>query len=448
MDQGVPAAPGAKGRVVMLTVLRRLYDRFWPAQRTFEQGLEPHSPPLDGLRGVAVLLVLMYDCLKLVNDGSPVTLLARKTASAGWIGVDLFFVLSGFLITGILLETRGRAGYWRSFIIRRSVRIFPLYYATLAVVFLVIPSALWWTGSWNSFSRLAQVHEDQFYYWVYLQNWLFAARQSWPHERVLNHFWSLAVEEQFYLVWPIVVAWFSRTSLVRLCFALCVTALGLRCLLIAQGADPVTTYVMTITRMDSLCLGALVAVGLRNERVYRRCVGWLPVLTAGTLALLVGIDVVWPVLESQAVGSSSIGHTLIGLFFACLIATLATVPRGHLLYTAASALPLRILGKYSYAIYVFHRFAHELVMTFDWNSLPEWGRGWGEFAATLALSVGIAKLTWVLLEQPCLSLKKYAPRPDQVKPREPLVIDSPAPKCSPTSEAACVDVSAAVSSSV
>lgn len=431
----------------MLTFLRRLRDRFWPAQRTFEQGLESHSLPLDGLRGVAVLLVLMYDCLKLVNDGSPVTLLARKTASAGWTGVDLFFVLSGFLITGILLETRGRAGYWRSFIIRRSVRIFPLYYATLAVVFLVIPSALWWTGGWNSSSRLAQVQGDQFYYWVYLQNWLFAARQTWPHERVLSHFWSLAVEEQFYLVWPFVVAWFSRRSLVRLCLALCVTALGLRCLLIAQGADPVTTYVMTVTRMDSLCLGALVAVGLRNEHVYRRCVGWLPVLTAGALALLVGVDVFCPVLESQAVGSSSIGHTLIGLFFACLIATLATVPRGHLLHTAASILPLRTLGKYSYAIYVFHRFAHELIMRFDWSTFPEWGRGWGEFAATLALSVGIAKLTWAILEQPCLSLKKYAPRPDQVMPATPLVIDSPTPKNLAPCESATRDTHATASSS-
>ncbi|MCA9081518.1 MAG: acyltransferase, partial [Planctomycetaceae bacterium] len=395
--------------------LRALKNRFWPTARSFGVGLDKHSPALDGVRGLAVLLVLMYDCLKLENDGFLPTLLVRKAASMGWIGVDLFFVLSGFLITGILLETCGRSGYWKSFLARRAVRIFPLYYATLIGTFFVVPWILWMCGQWRADHPVAIVHADQWYYWTYLQNWLFAVRGEWPAERVLNHFWSLAVEEQFYLVWPCVVALLSRRQLGRLCVALCVTALALRCWLLTHDYAGVSTYVMTITRMDSLCLGALLAIGLRDGNWFPRLARWLPLATGVLLLGVLGLDAVWPVLKSQAFGSYTIGHTLVGLVFAGLIGTLATRAPSHLLTTLFSFDGLRLLGKYSYAIYVFHRFAYALVQSFDLSTLPEQWHGWAIFAATLVVSLVFAKISWIVLEQPFLRLKRYAPRPDEVE---------------------------------
>jgi len=418
---------------------RRLLDRWWPAPRRFDAGLEAHSPPLDGVRGLAVLLVLMYDCLKLGHDGSIVTLAVRKVASAGWIGVDLFFVLSGFLITGVLLETRGCRGYWRSFLIRRAVRIFPLYYLTLAFVFLVAPLLRSLIGSWHDGDPLARVQPDAVYYWTYLQNWLYAARQAWPEERVLNHFWSLAVEEQFYLIWPAVVAWLSTRGLTRLCLALCVAALGLRCSLLLHGFEPVVPYVLTVSRMDSLCFGALAAIGLRNASAYGRLSRWAPWATAALLAATVAIDAVWPILKSSAFGSGTLGHTLIGLTFAGLIVTLATVPERHLSYRVFAASPLVALGKYSYAIYVCHRFAHARAARLDWSWLPEAWQGWGIFAATLAGSLLIAWASWKLVEQPCLALKRYAPRPERGADDQ-SISQSPA---SPSTEAALPQASAA-----
>lgn len=410
----------------MFGYLNLLRAKFWPAARPFAVALESHSPPLDGVRGLAVLLVLMYDCLKIPNDGSLLSLVTRKIASCGWIGVDLFFVLSGFLITGILLDTKGQTGYWKSFLVRRAVRIFPLYYATLLGVFVAAPLTVAAIGQWDSASALAAVQRDWFWHCCYLQNWLFAYRQSWPADHVLNHFWSLAIEEQFYLVWPLIVAYWAPKNLARLCLGLCATALALRFMFLMTGFDGITTYVMTITRMDSLCLGALVATAIRNPVSY----AWVQRLSCGTLVslfiLTLGIDCVWPVLTSQAFGSYSLGHTLVGLLFAALIGTVAIVPRQHLLYRAFEILPLRTLGKYSYAIYVFHRFIYELVLTFNWEQVPVSNHGWLIFATTLILSLGAALLSWFVIERHFLELKRYAPRPGALPQRPDSDVSNPA----------------------
>lgn len=398
----------------MTAWLNRVRNLAMPAPQPFQSGPAQHSLPLDGVRGIAVLLVLMYDCLKLDNDGTPLTFAVRKLASCGWLGVDLFFVLSGFLITGILLETKGKVGYWKSFFIRRSVRIFPLYYFSLLSVFVLIPLVLASQGAWSDESPMAAVAKDQVWYWFYLPNWLFAVRQSWPHERVLNHFWSLAVEEQFYLVWPIIVAALSRKNLVRLCVSLAVVALGLRFALLLGGSAPVASYVMTVTRMDSLCVGAIVAVMLRNPVWYNRMASFLPVgfVTLGVVAL--GIDAVWPLMLTESFGAYSIGHTLFAVMFACLIGSAATLPASHPASRGLALYPLRVLGKYSYAMYVFHRFAYAIVSEFTTASSPEFSHGWALFGLTLVVTLVMAKLSWLLLEQHFLALKRYAPRPDDV----------------------------------
>ncbi len=391
----------------------------FPAKDVSSLDLKKHLPALDGVRGLAVLLVLCYDCLKLHNDGFIPTLIARKFAASGWIGVDLFFVLSGFLITGILLDTVGRKGYWKSFILRRSVRIFPLYYGTLIVVFGIAPLVWLALGYESGTGALAAVKETQFWYWGYLQNWLFAWQGAWPEGRVLNHFWSLAVEEQFYLIWPFVVVACSRKRLAWLCFGLCLFALTLRYVLLTNGVPGVATYVMTITRMDSLCAGALLAIAFRSPGWTSRWAKYLPMICAVSFFLLIGIDTVYPVLKSQSFAAYSIGHTLIATVFALLIGTLVVLSQRHLLSRLFCFPGLISLGKYSYAIYVFHRFVYRAVKSFDWSFLPESSQGWAIFAATLASSYLIARISWVLWESPFLALKVYMPRPDE-NPHSPV----------------------------
>jgi peptidoglycan/LPS O-acetylase OafA/YrhL len=169
-------------------------------------------PTLDGLRGVAILLVLLSH-LTLYSEMSTTTLLDRayqRATLAGWVGVDLFFVLSGFLITGILLDLKGSSRFFRTFYARRVLRIFPLYYAFLAIFYIALPQLL------SSKDQVLRLLADQKWYWLYLQN-LQMARDGWPVPKYLAHFWSLAVEEQFYLIWPLGVLKYGRRGLIAVC---------------------------------------------------------------------------------------------------------------------------------------------------------------------------------------------------------------------------------------
>lgn len=376
-----------------------------------------HCVPLDGVRGIAVLLVLCYDCLKLAPSSNPLTFASRWIASAGWTGVDLFFVLSGYLITGVLLETRGRPGYWRSFFLRRSLRIFPLYYATLFAIFCMIPFVLWlFSAPASAMAPFAEVRGDQAWYWLYLENWLFAWRRAWPTAIPIKHFWSLAIEEQFYLIWPLVVALCSRRLLIWVCLSLSICSLALRVCLLTQGVTPMAVFVMTVTRLDGLCMGALLAVLLRNARWRSVYSAWFLPAAVCAFAGMAVLNLVWPVLRSETIAAYSAGHFLLALTYALLIAAAQCAPRGSLLTRLLSLRVLVIFGLYSYAIYVFHKFVYLGLQQLNWEPVPESVRGWLVFAATVAGSLAAAFVSGAILERPCLALKKYFPRPDEVDP--------------------------------
>src|SRR4051812_48705226 len=154
--------------------------------------LRGHLPGLDGLRGIAILMVLALHFLGDATPHGPVGRLVVKAASYGVLGVDLFFVLSGFLITGLLLDAKSGPHYFRNFYARRTLRIFPLYYLVLTILFIVLPR----------FTALPAPLEDarihQGWLWTYTSNFFIAARAEWALTYV-SHFWSLAIEEHFYL---------------------------------------------------------------------------------------------------------------------------------------------------------------------------------------------------------------------------------------------------------
>jgi peptidoglycan/LPS O-acetylase OafA/YrhL len=304
-----------------------------------------HVTSLDGFRGIAFLLVFARHYSLTSHTTSRVMQNAMAMGQGGWVGVDLFFTLSGLLITGILLDTREQAGYFRKFFARRALRIFPLYYGVLLVLFLLTPvlHLQWRWGDW------AYV----FYAGNFAYCWDSTLALIKP-DVTLMHLWSLAVEEQFYLVWPLVIYLLgSKRAVARVCVSLSLGALVLRAVLLS--AMPVDrayewSYAMLPTHADGLLYGALAAVAVRSWSVTaiqpiarRMCVA--------AAAALVGI---YAVAGFNFYSRLMIlaGFPVLGILFATTLLQ-ALEPR-----TWASRLgglrALRFFGKYSYGLYVFH----------------------------------------------------------------------------------------------
>lgn len=306
-----------------------------------------HVPALDGVRGLAILLVLVSH-LMLFNDrtGSRLGDSLAALRGLGWTGVDLFFVLSGFLITGILYDTLHDPRYFRSFYMRRFLRIFPLYYGFL---FFLMILGHWVRIDWGG---------RQYSLLSYTQNttWWFPVTDFHPGRWAdLEHFWSLAVEEQFYLVWPLLVFLVrDRRRLMVLALVLSGTALLLRIVMYLHGASPMTIFMVTPCRMDTLLLGGWMALALRGQADWlpRR---WLMATVWITAAVIAGYTL------------ANLGHDMRDGFFgstfsyliiaiggvALLVSSIDTSSAAHTFFQWRF---LRFLGKYSYGIYVLHIF--------------------------------------------------------------------------------------------
>lgn len=316
-------------------------------------------PALDGVRGLAILLVILFHHT-LMPQPTAVDRIYANLARLGWSGVDLFFVLSGFLITGLLVESRGGAHYYRNFYARRTLRIVPLYYAFLFYVLVVCPW-LWPDTGLAAMARRAMEGRSEAWYWLYLSNIFFARDETFGHPN-LAVTWSLAIEEQFYLVWPLVVALAGRRGLVRTCWALIATAFALRVLLVRADANWIAAYVLPMCRMDALASGALVALGMRSEGWASPAVRavWLGRARLVAAAAAIAVLAIWyaedpfdddywtePIMQTA-------GYTTLAWGYAALVALAAGGPAHSWLVRFFSIAALRTLGKYSYALYLFH----------------------------------------------------------------------------------------------
>ncbi|MGA2962872.1 MAG: acyltransferase [Candidatus Korobacteraceae bacterium] len=303
---------------------------------------------LDGIRGLAIALVLLAHYSGSFPDVSEGISAAKVVASYGWAGVDLFFALSGFLITGILLDTSDAPNYFRSFYVRRVLRIFPLYYLTLAAVLVGFSFV-------HPYPAELPLPEDRKLYFVYLTNWVGLWKGAWG-ENYLGHLWSLAVEEQFYFVWPLCI-WFVRPTMLRktLITGGLFLALGVRVLWLHQTGVTPALRLATITRMDGLLVGALCALLFRQRisSFLARSLPWFAVTLWAVFGVAVFLLRAMP--EKVDAFVCTIGFTLLALAFGALILSAAVTDGERTpLQRLLCAGPLKTLGKYSYGIYIFH----------------------------------------------------------------------------------------------
>ena len=344
---------------------------------------------LDGLRGIAIILVLIYHGRTLFPQphGALQSILYGLSAR-GNTGVDLFFVLSGFLITRILLNTKTSPDYFKSFYMRRVLRIFPLYYGTLIVVFLIFPSMS--VGSEHS----------QWWFWLYLQNipeTFLPGVFSGP-----GHFWSLAVEEQFYMVWPLVVLLLSVPKLFKLSASIIVAAIGFRILVALSGYDP---YYLTLCRMDCLAAGAIIAVILFQGRSVVTLAKPAAIL-AGLMIPTIAIHFVLARVVKTPVVDSLLWYTPVCILSASVLVLALASKQGDLLNKTLTTPILTVFGKYSYCLYVIHPFVYYQVQT-RWPLSPFRFDHLAQAAISMALTLLFSMIIWHLYEKRFLRLKRY-----------------------------------------
>jgi peptidoglycan/LPS O-acetylase OafA/YrhL len=301
-------------------------------------------PGLDALRGIAILSVFFFHGLKwylpLGALADPHVRQIGQAVSFGWLGVNLFFVLSGFLITGILLDTRTKENYWSSFYIRRFLRIAPLYLVVLAILKFAL------NCGW------AYVFLCLFY----LAN--FAFRITGPGYGPL---WSLAVEEQFYLVWPCLVRRLGMGALAALCVAGIVLSPVLRAISVSNSLLLGSPYTTTWLILDNLFYGALLAIFLRTPAATEQRVAQVTLLSGGLGALLLAVGFSFQLLSrSTPAGAACQPIPFLFLFSSLLLVSLRF--GGHPTVSRVLA-PIRFFGYISYGFYLFHTLGF---MSFDW----------------------------------------------------------------------------------
>jgi peptidoglycan/LPS O-acetylase OafA/YrhL len=349
----------------------------------------PHFAAVDGVRGIAILIVLMRHCLsaEVSQKAGPWSIIsANMVGSLGW-GVVLFFVLSGFLITGILLDSKGSPNYYVSFYGRRMLRIFPLYYGTILI--FTVTALFHGLGVENK-------HFLERLPWLltYTTNILIARHNDWTfvfNGHSLAHFWSLAVEEQFYFIWPFIVLRCSSEVLKRICLIAIIGGFASRTILLYGFDNFLGAITFLPCQSDALAMGALLAILVREREELVAALAWPVALAGGAFWMVTLLD--RNLLMTAGItgfGLMSVGALMLSLY------------RPISRFFSISI--LRTFGKYSYGMYVWH----VIILPFAQPLQAKMGKI-GFMLFFIILSLGVGWLSWHLFEAHFLKLKKFFP---------------------------------------
>jgi peptidoglycan/LPS O-acetylase OafA/YrhL len=362
-------------------------------------------PELDGLRGIAILMVFLlhYVGNSQNNTGQLGTPLYRfaQMFRLCWSGVDLFFVLSGFLIGGILMDTHDRPGYFRTFYLRRVFRILPVYYAWVTIVAIVSFVGARWIAPQNPTAYA--ISFPLVIYYLFLQNSVFLPTSLFTHYG-LSVTWSLAVEEQFYLIAPWIIRHISIRRLTQLLLACIAGAPILRAILyssLPHGPDVI--YVLMPCRADTLAMGMLAAVAWRTD-ARARLAKLVPQIKIALGILVFGaiLMVKWLPGPRNAF-QAAYQYSWLGVMYTCAM-LIVLLDRENILARITRSGFLREWGRVSYCVYLIHLgilgacswiFLHSLPRIYDW-------RGVGVVALAAAISWGLAQLSWKYFEGPLI----------------------------------------------
>jgi peptidoglycan/LPS O-acetylase OafA/YrhL len=294
-----------------------------------------YYPVLDGIRGFAILLVVFYHNFGFINY-----------FFFGWLGVDLFFVLSGFLITDILLKTFGNKNYLRNFYTRRVLRIFPLYYLSLIIFLLILPRVP------DIAIDLSYYTQHQWWLWTYLQNWLYILKPT-DSTNALHHFWSLAVEEQFYLLWPLAILILKKPKyLLLLMGVLLLLVMVFRFFIWTFRIEDLAYFnLYTFSRIDGICIGCMLSL------VQRINVGFLKKYTPAIVFAMAAMNFIFYFFNRRFHFTfpylAIVGYTTFAMLFALLINEAVTQQTRIINFVFNNGI-LKFFGKISYGLYIYH----------------------------------------------------------------------------------------------
>ena len=355
--------------------------------------IRPKMPELDSLRGVAILSVVFYHAFNWSYGSYQFGQLGRlfiQTSRIGWLGVNLFFVLSGFLITGILLDSRPSPNYFLRFYVRRALRILPIFYL---VLFLLV----WIPGQSQAFLWMS---------FLYLSNFapLFGVPMTYP---IL---WSLAVEEHFYFFWPLVVRRFSSRGVLWVATAIAVIVPALRALHYSAESSEGLIY-LTWLVADGLAMGAMLAVFVRRPQCTREALSRVSIAAMGLAVLMLAAGAPFGILSRIRLLGSSLLLTAAHLFFAGLLGMTLLLGTGRW-KTVVNRPVLQFFGEVSYGLYLIHLLVflwYDGLVKSHWMSLqPSDGKFYlvlFRFAVGGGIATGLAFLSRRFFEEKFLRMK-------------------------------------------
>lgn len=360
------------------------------------------EPALDAIRGVAITMVLAFHFLDqrsgvATTDG--VMWGIGYFSSFGWAGVQLFFVLSGFLIGGILIDHQLQEGYFRTFYLRRFVRIIPLYAVSLLIFGLLHALYDWRTAG---LSGVFDLEIPILYLLSLTQNFFLAVKGDWAGPGWLGVTWSLCVEEQFYLLLPFIIRLVSPRRLPAVCATAILAAPLFRIVVLALWPDNrVAPYVLLPGRMDALFFGVLGACLWRDEQARHLVLRHRPAIRAAFVLTSVMLIANLHRMGPFGYKTQTIGFTIIaGYFFAAILLALSSAKAAG--WLALARTPLCLAGIGAYSLYLFHR----PIQTFVQLAMP--ARPVPDLLVSLLLVAVVSWLCWNFIEAPAIRFGRRA----------------------------------------